>query len=223
MVFLHFSQVPMEQRSSLVLHLGRGNKPGSNLTYTLDKARGKGTSTSPTDVMNAATAHGKRYGYKEKTDSEPKAPGHFVAGLSKNPPTIAPATPPNPQQNPKIAYALPELLSSVIDVTAPLATPTAPPNKPCNKRTVKACSIFLHSPKTVHVMEPPSRHTTNTKRHPYLFATVAQRSEVANCVKKKADTIERHQTARLADRSIEYLICRSRTRPPRRQLTHQNL
>lgn len=36
----------------------------------------------PVNVTNAASAHGRRYGYLINNGQSPKVPGHFVAGLS---------------------------------------------------------------------------------------------------------------------------------------------
>jgi hypothetical protein len=50
-------------------------------------------------VMLAAMSVGSRYGYATKSGILPNTPGHFFAGDSNEPPMIAPATPPKPQQN----------------------------------------------------------------------------------------------------------------------------
>ena len=54
-------------------------------------------------VIELAIAVGRRYGNFTKIGTCAKGFGHFFAGLSKDPPIIAPATPPKPQQKPSIA------------------------------------------------------------------------------------------------------------------------
>ena len=74
---------------------------------------------------------------------------------------------------PKIAYALPSLLASVIKATEPRATPTAPANMPCKRRIEIACWIVVAVPKLRQVRALPRSEMISTERRPCLSATVA--------------------------------------------------
>src|SRR6266702_137996 len=101
---------------------------------------------------------------------------------------MAPATPPRPQQKPRIAYALPSLLGSEMVVTHPRATPIEPAKTPCIIRMATACFKDVEVPNKAQVREPPRRERKRTMRRPCFSATVAQRREVRNWVKKNVET-----------------------------------
>lgn len=138
----------------------------------------------------------------------PNTPGHFFTGfstldngvlvsharklrrISQLPPTIAPATPPNPHANlsrrcfcvrslrteftyPRIAYARPSLLGSVMVAMLPRPTPIAPANTPCRRRIVIASGKDVEVPNARQVNELPRRDTKSTARGPCFSAAVA--------------------------------------------------
>jgi hypothetical protein len=92
--------------------------------------------------------------------------------------------------HPRIAYARPSLLGSVMVATVPRPTPMAPANTPCSNRMVIACGSVVEVPKARQVRELPSKDTKSTVRVPCRSEAVAQRREVRNWVTKKHDTVD---------------------------------